>query len=691
MAFFGGKEKGFRSTGLYFYPTKTTDLELPLLPDIVVILGLSVLIILIFQRLKIPAILGFLVTGIIAGPHGLSLIKGTHEVELLSEIGVVFLLFVIGIEFSLKGLAAIKSTVLWGGLLQVGGTIGLTLLGTWLLDLSWAEAVFMGFLLSLSSTAIVLKMMQERGEVTAPHGRVSVAILIFQDIIVVPMMLVTPLLTGQTDDLMTTVLVLVAKMVLVITVVILLARYVVPRILLQVVRAKSSELFVLTIVVLCFATAWLTSSVGLSLALGAFFAGLVISESPYSHQATANILPFREIFISFFFVSIGMLLDIKFFWEHIISVHLLAGGVMVAKFGVAMLAAALLRYKMQTALLVGLSLFQVGEFAFLLSVTGLQFELISAVNYQFFLAVSIISMGATPFVIQNADRIVKFILGAPLPSKVRRRMQAFAKLGENHNTAEESLHDHLIIVGFGINGRNVAKAARHADIPYVILELDPEVIREAEADDEPVIYGNAADEIILKHVHVHEARTIVIAISDPNATKKIVQSIRTFTETAWVIVRTRYVREIEELVKVGADEVIPEEFETSVQIFTRVLNKYMVPADEIQNFARHVRHHNYELLREKMGPNSIMPHLHVDVPNAEIANLSVRPGSQVVVGKTIRSAAIRSRYSITILTIRRHGRYITDITPDTTILADDCLYVFGSPESVVDFQKLLRE
>ena len=291
-------------------------MEFAILKEVVIILGLSVLIILAFQRFKMPSILGFLLTGIIAGPNGLSLIKASHEVEILSETGVIFLLFVIGIEFSIKGLIKIKNTVIWGGLLQVGGTILLTFIAAYFMGLPVSQSIFMGFLISLSSTAIVLKLLSEKGQMATPHGRIALGILIFQDIIVVPMMLITPILAGKADNILFSVLILILKFAVVLGLLVIMARYIVPGILLRVVKSRSRELFLLTIIVICFSTAWLTSAFGLSLALGAFFAGLIISESDYNHQATANILPFREIFISFFFVSVGMLLDVQHFFKH---------------------------------------------------------------------------------------------------------------------------------------------------------------------------------------------------------------------------------------------------------------------------------------------------------------------------------------------------------------------------------------
>lgn len=656
-------------------------MEFPLLQDIVIILGLSVLIVLLFQLLKMPSILGFLLTGLIAGPHGLSLIKAQHEVEILAEIGVIFLLFVIGIEFSLKSLASIKNTVIWGGSVQVFGTILATTLLTKFIGLPWGQAVFMGFLLSLSSTAIVLKLLQAKGEITAPHGRIAVAILIFQDIIVVPMMLLTPIISGQADDIGTTLLVLAAKVVGVIGLVVLFARYVVPRMLNMVVKTRSKELFILTIIVVCFATAWLTSKAGLSLALGAFFAGLIISESDYSHQATANILPFREIFISFFFVSIGMLLDLGFFFTHLPQVLLLTIGVILLKAIIAGLAVVVLRYPPRIVFLTALTLFQVGEFAFLLSTVGMQYELLEASIYQYFLAISILTMAATPFIFAKAASISGFLLKRPLSKQVRKRLERRSRK-EKEEVLEEPLRDHLIIVGYGINGKNVARAAKSAQIPYVILELNPETVKAVKAEGEPIMYGDASQDIILHHVHIQEARVVVVAISDPDATKKVVSQIREFSRTVYIIVRTRFVSEIEENLRLGADEIIPEEFETSIEIFTRVLNKYLVPNDQVESFINFIRSQNYEMLRTPSGLTAIPEHLQLTIPDVTISALPVRQGNNKIVGKSVADSALRRQFGVTILAIKRNSHFETNIRPEQTIEQDDVLYVFGPPDRI---------
>jgi CPA2 family monovalent cation:H+ antiporter-2 len=663
-----------------------SSVEFTMLQDIVIILGLSVLIILFFQRLKLPSILGLLITGIIVGPYGLNLIRAVTEVELMAEIGVIFLLFVIGIEFSLKGLASIRKTVLIGGGLQVLGTIGLVTLASYLFGLPPNTALFMGFLISLSSTAIVLKMLQERGELTAPYGRVSVAILIFQDIVVVLMVLLIPLLAGQMEDPGKMLLILLAKLIGILLAVFLLTRYIVPVLFRMVVRTQSRELFILTIIVLCFATAWLTSAVGLSLALGAFFAGLIISESDYSHQANANILPFREIFISFFFVSVGMLLDINFFLSNIVYINLLALGVIVLKFMVIAFTVFILRYQPRTVWLTALALFQVGEFAFVLSTAGMGYDLLPQQTYQYFLAISIITMGLTPFMISWAPGIVRVITRIRMPAQVRSTINSM-NLRDGEGRKETEFSGHLVIIGYGMNGENVALAAQKAGISHVIIELDPSAIDRARSKGETVVFGDATNEVILKHVHIQAARVIVIAISDPEATRQIVNSIRLYTETAYIIVRTRYVREVEEVIRLGADEVIPEEFETSVEIFTRVMKKYLVPNDEIRGFVNEIRSSNYRMLRAMSASDPTLDRPVVHISDMEIATLPVQQGKNRIVGKSIGESGIRSNFGVSVLAIRRGEEYITDITTETMVAQNDVLYILGMPDDIIRMNK----
>lgn len=663
-------------------------MEIPILDDVVIILGLAVVVILSFQRLRLPTILGFLITGVIAGPHGLSLIDDIHNIEVLAEIGVILLLFIIGIEFSLRRLALIRRTILLGGTTQVFGSILLIAAFMLLLNYSLGQSVFIGFLISLSSTAIVLKLLQDKGEINSPHGRIVLAVLIFQDIVVVPMMLLTPLLTGQVENIGYQLLLMLLKGLLVIAVVLISARYVVPKLLYLVAQTKSKELFILSIVAICFMVAWFTSSLGLSLALGAFMAGLIISESEYSHQATSNILPFREIFTSFFFVSIGMLLDITFLIEHLPLVLLLTVATFLIKALVATVAARLLQFPLRTAILTGISLFQVGEFAFILSKAGMSYGLLTAETYQYFLSVSLMTMALTPFAFQYSQRIASFV-GVKLLG--RTELVPFTTSHENDKNELPELEDHIVIIGFGINGRNVAKAARYARIPYTIVEMNAVTVKKERQHGEPILFGDAVHTMILSHVNVHKARVVVIAISDPDSTKRIIAAIRQITDKVHIIVRTRFVEEMKENFRIGADEVIPEEFETSIEIFTRVLSKYLMPRDEIERFTQQIRSDNYEMLRSLHGSGGAVTNLSNDLPDIEVASLRVLTTDTTIVEMALIEANLRVRFNITIVAIKREGDTILDINARTTLKTGDVVYVVGKPDDVFRFGNYLKE
>ncbi|MDF9795047.1 CPA2 family monovalent cation:H+ antiporter-2 [Catalinimonas alkaloidigena] len=661
-------------------------MEIPLLTDIIIILGASVFVIYLFQRLNLPTILGYLMTGIIAGPYVLALITASHEIEVMAEIGVILLLFIIGMEFSLKSLAAIKNSVLIGGAVQVGLTILITALIAMWTGFTMNKAIFLGFVFSLSSTAIVLKLLQERNEVNSPHGKVALAVLIFQDIIVVPMMLLTPILSGNGGDIWITLGELLLKAGGVIVIVLFGARYLIPFLLHEVAKTKSRELFILFIVVICFAVAWATSSIGLSLALGAFLAGLIISESDYSYQATGFIIPFREIFTSFFFVSIGMLLDVVFLLDNLLLILGILALVFVFKTLIAGSAAFILGYPLRTAVLTGLSLFQVGEFAFILSDVGIENELLSENTYQYFLSVSILSMAITPFIIQNSGKVTRLFSKTNLPDKMPVKTGSGA--GEEMEELIEKLKDHTIIIGYGVNGRNVAQAAKFAKIPYVIIEMNAETVRLERAKGEPILFGDATNPFILEHVKVYSARVAIVAISDPPATKGVVSSIRTICPTVHMIVRTRFMYEMREQLQLGASEVIPEEFETSVEIFTRLLHKYLVPHDEIERFVQTVRSDNYEMLRPREFVYKGIAG--INIPNMNISSLRVQNTNKEVVGKKIDESKIRSRFGVNILAIQREDDYLAHIEADTEIRQDDILFLAGKPEDISRFHELIK-
>ena len=656
-------------------------MHFPLLQDIVVLLGFSVVVVLLLQRLRLPSVLGFLVTGIIIGPFGFGLIENPDQVELLSEIGVILLMFVIGMELSIKQLASMKRTVFLGGFMQVGLSIVVTAFIFFVLGSSWNEAVFTGFLFSLSSTAIVLKILYDRNEITAPHGRMALGILIFQDIIVVPMMLVTPIMAGNSANILNEVLFLLLKSGLVLALTYIGAKYLVPRAMFLIAQTKSKELFLLATIALCFTVALVTASAGLSLAFGAFLAGLIISESDYSHQATSTILPFRELFISFFFISIGMLLDLNFFMKNAMMILLMVLVVFILKGGVVSLTALALKYPAKTVILSGMALFQVGEFAFILSRVGIENGLLSPQMNQYFLSVSVFTMLLTPFIFLFSGNTANMILRKLAPGSGGYKVDREVSLAEG---APHGPEDHLLIIGYGINGTNLSKAAKYADIPYIVLELNAEIVKKEKAKGEPIIYGDAMQEHMLEAANVKMARVVVVAISDPRATKAIVANIRHLSPSVHIVVRTRYVKEIKSLLALGADEVIPEEFETSIEIFSRVLTNFLVPIDELENLVDSVRADNYQVFQSRKPLRTFSSST---IPDFKISCVRVMAESGPVVGKTIEEIDVRKKFGVNVLAVSRKGEIIKTVFPSVKLLRNDLVFISGDQEHIDSFYK----
>ena len=653
-----------------------------LLTDILIIFSLSVVVLYICHRLNIPTIVGFLISGLLAGPHGLALIGAVNEVEILAEIGVVLLLFTIGIELSFAKLQKIKKAVLMGGSIQVVLTILVTFVVARQLGFGLGESIFLGFLISLSSTAIVLKLIQERAEVDSSHGQTTLGILIFQDIIIVAMILATPLLSSVKAIQGESLIFLLFKGIGVILLVIVSARWIVPRVLYQIAKTRNREVFLLSIFVICLAVAWAASSAGFSLSIGAFLAGLIISESEYGQEALSNVLPFRDVFTSFFFISIGMLLNIGFLFEQSVLILLIAFGVLIIKSIIAGLAAILLGLPLRTSILVGLALCQVGEFSFILSESGIEHGILDENSYQMFLAVSVLTMLVTPFIIVFSPRLADTILRLPIPDKLK---IGFSPVLE---TITKAKRDHLVIIGFGLNGRNIARAARAAGIPYVIIEINPDTVKSERAKGEPIYYGDATGETILKHANIKDARVVVSVINDHVANRRIVELVRRLNPKAYLVSRTRHVNEVKPLYELGADEVVPEEFETSIEIFTRVLEKYLIPTDNIEALIAEVRSDGYKMFRSFPTETSSTSDLKIQLPNIKISTLSV-PENSALVGKSLARSQLRRKFGILVLAIRRNSQIISNPDRNTQICAEDELIVLGAPDKMSELERLI--
>jgi len=650
-------------------------MEYEFLKSLEVIFIASAAVILLLYKLKIPSLIGFIIAGIIIGPHGVGLIKDTHFIEILAEIGVILLLFTIGIEFSMAKLLRIKKAVLGGGgsqvMLTIAASAGLTYLAIGHVN----KSIFFGFLYALSSTAIVLKLLAERGEIDSPHGHTMVGILIFQDLCIVPLMLLIPVLAGDSIDVMD-VAMQMGTAAFIIALVLLSAKWIVPALLHQVVRTKSRELFLTTIILLCLGIALLTSRFGLSLALGAFLAGLIISESEYAHQALADILPFKDSFIGLFFVSIGMLMNLEFVFDNSIIIAEVVALIFALKIITGTSSALLIGNPPRTAILAGLGLAQIGEFSFVLAIAGKAVGLIGEDFYQIFLSSSVVTMIVTPFLLNAAPSASEWIAARPLMQKLAGKRKVFEGDG-----APRKRHDHVIIVGFGLNGKNLANVLKEAEIPYVVLEMNSDTVREMRKKGEPIHYGDGTSKEILHKMGIEKARLLVIAISDPISTRRIVSIARQSNRDVYIIVRTRYLIEVDELNKLGADEVIPEEFETSIEIFSRVLHRYSFPRNAILDMVNKIRSNSYTAFRNVELPRRNLFDKYEWLPEIEIDGYRINEGAHLI-DRTIKELQIRKKTGVTIIAVRRGKTVISNPEPDFVLKQGDYILFTGDRENM---------
>lgn len=657
--------------------------------DLLIILLVSVPVAFICLRLKLPLLVGLMLTGIAIGPSGFGLIKEVEAIEMLAEIGVMLLLFTIGLEFSLKRLSEMKRLVLIGGGLQVLVTIGV-MAGIFILfGRGLSQAVFFGFLVTLSSTAIVLKSYVDRNEVDAPHGRAGIGILLFQDISVVFMLLVVPLLGGEDIVTFTSIVLNLGSSLIALAVIVFGAWLLLPVFLKKIVNLRSAEAFLLTVVLFCLGMSWVTSHFGLSLALGAFIAGMVLADTEYSHQTTAEILPFRDVFNSLFFVSIGMLLSVTAMIANIGTVILFVVVLLVGKALIIWSIVRLLGYSQRIAVMVGLGLAQIGEFSFVLAKVGQSANLLPERDYQIFLAGSIISMIATPFLIAASPRI-GFWLQKFLKDGSAAELENSEE--EIHLTSSGGLQQHTIIVGYGLNGKNLARVLRAVGVPYVVLELNAEVVRRAKGKGEKINFGDATRREVLLHAGVEQAWSLVLAMSDPGAARRTVALARSLNPDLHIIVRTRYVAEINELYELGANEVIPEEFETSIEIFSRVLHHYGTSRGVIEQQIGRIREQGYEMLRSPSSPapTLVMSASEINLDGAKTETVVLTKDSPIV-GRTLGQVDLRGQSGATVIAVV-DGRGETKISPGAgyELSEGDTVVILGSAKKIARAMKIIQ-
>lgn len=589
-----------------------------LLQNMSIILITAVLVLLIFNKLKLPTMIGLFITGIVLG----HVVNDTSMISTLSELGVIFLLFIIGLEFSAEKFSAIKRYALIGGILQVViTTILITLLGL-ALKLPWNSALFLGFLVAFSSTAIVMKVMQQRHITHSVQGRVTLGILIFQDIAVIIVILLTPILGGESIELhlLPELVIKAAGLGLIIFAG---AKWFIPLALRDAARTKNRDLFLLLTLFICMGTTFATSLIGIGPELGAFIAGLLISNTEYSHQTLGYIQPFQDVFMSLFFISIGLMVNLHLFLANIGIIIMLTVIIMIINFSATFVTGMSLKLPTKVSISMAILLSQIGEFSFVLAKEGMAYGLMTSQFFSIFLGVSILTMSLTPFLEKATPQIVKLFAKSSY-FQVDDELKTLPEELED----ETEVEDHVILVGMGRNGKHIAKACRQFHIPIRIVDMNPTIVENQQALGLPIIYGRASNESVLKELNITSAQCIVISASTYEETMKTIDAARRLNPDIHIIVRTRYLKSIDDVIEAGADEVIPKEFETSILMFTRIMDYYNKDVDEITDAVNDLRSNNYDAFRT-VTSEDISTYLNYKYTDLEIDSLRVSENTHI--------------------------------------------------------------
>lgn len=631
------------------------------------ILITAVIVLLIFNKLKLPTMIGLFITGIVIG-HA---INDTSIISTLSELGVVFLLFIIGLEFSIEKFSAIKRYALIGGALQVFlTTIAITLLGLFL-GLNLRSAIFFGFLVAFSSTAIVMKIMQQKHMTHSIQGRVTLGILIFQDIAVIGVILLTPILGGETIELHlipTVILKFVGLGILIL----IGAKWFIPLALRDAAKTKNRDLFMLLTLFICMGTTFATSLIGIGPELGAFIAGLLISNTEYSHQTLGYIQPFQDVFMSLFFISIGLMVNLHLFLYNITSILILTALILLINFAVTFFVGMILKLPTKVSVTIAILLSQIGEFSFVLASEGMKFGLMTKQFFSIFLGVSILTMSLTPFLQKLTPKIVKQF-GKISYFQVDEELKSIPEELEEARPIE----DHVILVGMGRIGKQMTRACRQFNVPILAVDQNPVVVEKQQALGVPIIYGNASNESVLKELRITSAQCIVISASTYEGTLKTIDTARRLNPDIHIIVRTKYLKNIEEVIEAGADEVIPKEFETSILMFTRIMGYYNKDMDEIAEAVNDLRSDNYNAFRS-VSSEDVSAYLSNSFTDIELDSLRVYNDAHI-------SDFPFEKYELTITSVIRENNTITNISDNFQFLEDDIILFTGQRDDINKF------
>jgi len=647
--------------------------------DLLIILGSATFVAIIFHALKLPTVMAFLATGILIGPHSLGLISSTPNAQLMTEICAILLLFTIGLEFSFARLKQLRRPFFGLGFPQVGVTILVSAaIVAYVFKFAPNKAIFIGFMVALSSTATVIKLLTDSRDLGSPYADSTLGVLIFQDLAVIPMILALPLLAGV-ENFQFSAQTFVTKVLVSIVGLWVGSRYIIPVVLHRVAQTRSRELFFFCIIFFCFGAAFLFEQLGFSLSLGAFLAGILISESPYGKQATSDLMPLRDNFLGIFFVSIGMLLDVSFVQQNIATLAMIIPAVIILKVLIIYLLGRLIRKTHQSALFTGLILFQLGEFSFILANSGLQLGLLSNVELQYFLSTAIVTLALTPLFYKLAPTLAyKEFYQALIPKKLRAQTKAKT---DTRPDAPAPVNTKTIIIGYGISGQNLATALKALNIPYCIIDTNPQTVKKFSRLGDKIYFGDASRMEILDQAGIESARLVVITVAGSKWIDPIVRSIHKVRPDLRVLIRIEYLRDAKTFKERENVDLVVGEFETGIELLTRALGHYGVESEQIHSFVQSSR----KKLAESEGALAHSLRRHLELPTWEALN-ALQPvvvhAGEFAVGKTILDLDLRRKTGANIVVIYREGFGSQMPNPDFTIAKEDVVYLIGKPESL---------
>jgi len=653
----------------------------PLL-QILILLAASVCVVAGVRKLKLPAILGYLAVGMLLGPHALAVGLDNETTQLLADFGVVFLVFTLGLEFSLPRLVAMRWEVLGVGGAQVFVTTALVAAGAVMLfDVGPAVAVVIGGAVAMSSTAIIISQLTEQSENNRTHGRLAVAICLFQDLsFPLFLALVSVLTVGAQGTDARHIVGAIGIAVFALGLVLAAGRWLLRPLFLGIASVRSAELFSLAVLLVVLASAWATHAVGLSLALGAFLAGMMLAETEFRHQIEATIRSYREVLLGLFFITVGMLLDVVLLLRHLGLVTAILLGMLLLKAAVVTLVAKPATMSWFKSLRTGVVVGQGGEFGFALLTLLLRHELLNPAVVQPLLAATVLSMVLSPILIRHNRRITRALLGesGPPHSEAMRETRATLAVAER---------DHVVICGFGRVGQNIARVLESTGFEFIALELDAYRIRAGRQAGDPVIYGDAGQVKVLENVGVAHASCVVITFANPEVALRILRAIRELRHDVPILVRTQDDTKLEELQAAGATEVVPETFEASLMLLSHLLLLLKLPVPRVIRTVNDIRSHRYGMLRQYF-PAADAEHLDDSHAFREELHSVILPPHAWAVGRSIAELSARgSRASVS--AVRRDGIVGREPSPETLFKVGDVVVVCGTPEAVEHAETLL--